>query len=112
MANLKNMYKKTSLRFSLFHQELIEDQETPCILDCDEIVSFLIEGTQFQIIKSKFAYWPRTRLSRLIRAKTKSEMLNLCDSVTFCEKSGKPKDYIFLRNAKSFNSILDMFKRT
>ena len=92
---------------SLVNQDVFEDKETCHLLNCDDLVCFIIGGTKFQILKSKFAYWPKTRLSMLIRAKNKINMLKLCDNVIFCEISGKPIKYIFLRSGKNFNSILD-----
>ena len=92
---------------SLVSQDVFEDEETLHLLNCDDLVCFIIGGTQFQILKSKFAYWPKTRLSMLIRAKTKDEILKFCDNVIFCDKSGKPKKYIFMRSGINFNSILD-----
>ena len=101
-----NEPKEKSSLHPFYNKELIEDEETPRILACDDLISFIIGGTQFQILKSKFAYWPKTRLSRLIRAKTKKETLRLCNNFV-CEQSGQTKKYIFLRNGNNFNSILD-----
>ena len=98
---------KNSTFLSLVSQDVFEDKESSHLLKCDDLVCFIVGGTQFQILKSKFAYWPKTRLSMLIRAKTKDEMLKFCDDVIFCDKSGQPKKYIFLRSGKNFNSILD-----
>ena len=66
---------------------LIEDEETDYILISEDIICILVGGTMFQIMKSKFAFWPKTRLSKLMRAKTKQEMLTLCDKVIFHDKS-------------------------
>ena len=106
MTNVSLKVKKGTLS-SLVSQDMFEDKETSRLLNCDDLVCFIIGGTQFQILKSKFAYWPKTRLSMLIRAQTKTDMLNFCDNVIFCDVSGKPKKYIFLRSGKNFNSILD-----
>ena len=92
---------------SLVSQDVFEDEETLHLLNCDDLVCFIIGGTQFQILKSKFAYWPKTRLSMLIRAKNKDEILKLCDNVIFCDNTEQPKKYIFLRSGINFNSILD-----
>ena len=88
-------------------KELFEDEETPLIVAFDDLLCFIVGGTQFQILKSKFAYWPKTRLSRLIRAKTEKEALRLCNKLVVCEETGQIKQYIFFRNDKNFNSILD-----
>ena len=106
MIDLRLKIKNRTLS-SLVSQDVFEDKETSHLLKCDDLVCFIMGGTQFQILKSKFAYWPKTRLSMLIRAKTKDEMLKFCDNVIFCDKSGQPKKYIFLRSGKNFNSILD-----
>ena len=100
---------KTSNVDPFGNKNLIEDNETPTILACDDLICFLLGGTQFQILKSKFAYWPHTRLPQLIRAKTREEILRLCDDFVLCKKTGQPKRYIFYRNGQNFNSILDKF---
>ena len=79
MSTIKHNVNEKSLLHSFHNKELFEDKETPSILTCDDIICFIIGGTQFQILKSKFAYWPTTRLSRLIRAKTKQEILSLVE---------------------------------
>ena len=106
MTDLGQKIKNRTLH-SLVSQDVFEDQETSHLLNCDDLVCFIIGGTQFQILKSKFAYWPKTRLSMLIRAKTKDEILKLCDNVIFCDNTGQPIKYIFLRSGINFNSILD-----
>ena len=105
----RNAVTQKALLHTFYNKELIEeDKETPRILACDALICFVVGGTQFQILKSKFAYWPKTRLSRLIRAKTKKEILSLCNDFVVCEKSGQMmKKYIFYRNGNNFNSILD-----
>ena len=106
MIDLRLKIKNRTLS-SLVSQDVFEDKETSHLLNCDDLVCFIIGGTHFQILKSKFAYWPKTRLSMLIRAKTKDEILKFCDNAIFCDISGQPKKYIFLRSGKNFNSILD-----
>ena len=106
MRDLGQKIKNRTLH-PLFSQDMFEDKETSRLLNSDDLVCFIMGGTQFQILKSKFAYWPKTRLSMLIRAKTKDEILKLCDNVIFCDNSGQPKTYIFLRSGINFNSILD-----
>ena len=61
--------------------DIVEDKHTSDILNCDDIICFVVGGTRFQIMKSKFAYWPQTRLSKLIRAKSEIERRKLCDKV-------------------------------
>ena len=83
-VNIRHNVRRNAITKSLVHTfyntELIEDEETSHILACDDLICFVIGGTEFQILKSKFAYYPRTRLSRLIRAKTKKEILMLCNN--------------------------------
>ena len=83
---------------------IVKDEETSMLLDCDDIICFVVGGTQFQIMKSKFAYWPQTRLSKLIRAKTESEKSKLCDKfVVSKERKMMMQTYIFFRNGNNFN---------
>ena len=89
---------------------LIEDEETDYILRSGDIICIIVGGTMFQIRKSKFAFWPKTRLSKLIRAKTKEEMVTLCDKVIFCDKTNVPTKFVFFRSGTNFNSILNKFK--
>ena len=106
MTNINLKIRDRNLS-SLVSQDVFEDKETCHLLNCDDLVCFIIGGTKFQILKSKFAYWPKTRLSMLIRANTKNEILKLCDNVIFCNNSGQPKKYIFLRSGINFDTILD-----
>ena len=106
MTDLGQKIKNRTLH-SVVSKDIFEDEETSHLLKCDDLVCFIIGGTQFQILKSKFAYWPKTRLSMLIRANTKNEILKLCDNVIFCDNSGQPKEYIFLRSGINFDTILD-----
>ena len=89
---------------------LFEDEQTDVILESDDIICIIVGGTKFQIMKSKFGFWPQTRLSKLMRAKTKQEMLTLCDEVIFHDQTNQPTKFIFLRNATNINSILDKCK--
>ena len=96
-----------------WNEKLVEDDETADILKCDDIVCLIIGGTQFQIMKSKFAYWPQTRLSKLIRAENEDEMLLYCDKVIFsCQSPQMPEKFVFLRSGTNFNSILDKCNNT
>ena len=91
---------------------LFEDQQTDVILESDDIICIIVGGTKFQIMKSKFGFWPQTRLSKLMRAKTKQEMLTLCDKVIFHDQTNEPTKFVFLRNATNINSILDKCKNS
>ena len=110
MSSLFTKRTDLSVFYTLFNKDIIEDDETPALSSSDDLISFIIGGTPFQTLKSNFAYWPKTRLSQLIRAKTKNEMLKFCDKIIFCEISMQPKKYIFLRNGRNFNSVLDKYK--
>ena len=110
MSSLFTKRTDLSVFYTLFNKDIIEDDETPGLSSSDDLICFIIGGTQFQTLKSNFAYWPKTRLSQLIRAKTKNEMLKFCDKIIFCETSMQPKKYIFLRNGRNFNSVLDKYK--
>ena len=107
MYALKDNIKDSSLLNSFYSNAVITDKDTQDIAACDDLLCFIVGGTQFQTLKSQFAFWPTTRLSRLIRAKKKKQILNLCDKVIFCENTGTVKKYIFLRNGSNFNAILD-----
>ena len=90
--------------------EVVTDSRTSEILEChDDILNFIVGGTKYQVLKSNFAYWPRTRLSRIVRAADcKKDILKLCDNFRICPKSGQPQ-YIFNRRWNNFNSLLDMY---
>ena len=91
-----------------FDKETMEDEETSALLASDDLISFIVGGSKFQTTKSKFAYWPKSRLSRLIRAKTKKEKLQLCDGYFVCEAETKTiETYLFFRSGKSFDAVLD-----
>ena len=90
--------------------EVVKDSHTTEILEChDDILNFIVGGTKYQVLKSNFAYWPRTRLSRIVRAADcKKDILKLCDNFRICPKTGQPQ-YIFNRRWNNFNSLLDMY---
>ena len=80
-----------------------------------DIIILNVGGTRFEALKSNFAYWPTTRLSRLIRATTKEDILSLCDG--FCASSVYPgsvdkDEYYFHRDWSNFNSILGLYRST
>ena len=108
-VNIRHNVRRNAITKSFYNTDLIEDKETPGILASDDIICFDVGGTAFQILKSKFAYWPKTRLSRLIRAKTKAEILMICNNFVVCKNSVQTKKYIFYRNGSNFNAILDTF---
>ena len=79
MSNKNESIGEMLLSNPYYHKDMMEDEETSILLASDNLVSFIVGGTKFQTAKSNFAFWPKTRLSRLIRAKTEEEKLRLCD---------------------------------
>ena len=67
---------------------------------------------RFHILKSSFAEFPTTRLSKLVRARRDEEILRLCDGYSDDGNNCKPgrREYFFNRNWASFNCILDMYR--
>ena len=107
----RHKYKDVTLTSCTIPEEinLIEDEETDYILRSGDIICIIVGGTMFQIRKSKFAFWPKTRVSKLIRAKTKEEMVTLCDS--------RVRDRLFLqrrwpRLRMVYVLLFHMFKRS
>ena len=96
------MYRKTSVRNKRMKPKNMSfrNQEEPIIFD--------LNGEKFQILKSNFYKWHHTRLSRLIRASSKKEMLGLCDD--FSLNAEGVKTYTFYRNPDHFNTILDLYR--
>ena len=95
---------------------VIIDQDAPKfdgfseeLKNTNEIIVFNLSGTKFEVLKSNFACWPTTRLSRLIRAKTKDEILSLCDGVVTLSP-GNRKEYYFNQEWTNFNSVLDLYR--
>ena len=89
--------------------ETIEDEFSEEIKQKNEIIVLNVGGTKFKVLKSNFAYWPKTRLSRLIRAKTEKEILSLCESYVI-PSPGCKEEYYFHRDWSNFNSILDIYR--
>ena len=71
-------------------------------------IIFEFEGERFKTFECNFHKWPKTRLSRLIKSKYKSEILSLCDGFEI-DKDGIKK-YTFYRNPQHFNVILDLYR--
>ena len=94
------------------HDVPLHDTYSAEIKRSSEIIVFNVGGTRFHVLKSNFAIWPSTRLSRLIRAKSEDEILKLCDGFDPHVESTKGRvEYFFNRNWKTFNSILDIYRR-
>ena len=84
----------------------MQDDFTAQISKSDEIITFIVGGNRYEVLKKNFAYWPTTRLSQLVRATTKSEILKYCDGFSEATFPKRP-EYYFLNNWSNFNSILD-----
>ena len=82
------------------------DFMTPEILKDTSKVDINVGGMKFRAMRSNFAYLPKTRLSRLMRMKSESEILDLCDGYT----SGPVPEFFFNRSWTTFNSILDFYR--
>ena len=99
-----------------FRQSIpVRDSFSDVIRKNDDIIVFNVGGTRFEVLQSNFAYWPTTRLSRLVRAKSEEEILSLCEGFVASSTSnnrGKmnKKEYYFHRNWNNFNSILDLYR--
>ena len=89
------------------HNIQIQDDQTHAINRCNEIIVLNVGGTKHEVLKSNFAYWPNTRLSQIVRAKSDDEILKYCDGFLVAT-ARKPQEYLFRRNWSNFNSILDM----
>ena len=84
----------------------IQDDFTDRISKCDEIIVLNVGGTRHEVLKKNFAYWPTTRLSKLVRATTRKDILKYCDGFSEAT-SHKRQEYYFQHNWSNFNSILD-----
>ena len=94
------------------HDVMLNDCFSEEIKQSKDIIVLNVGGTRFHVLKSNFSVWPSTRLSRLIRAKTEEEILNLCDGfIPSVENPGGRIEYFFNRNWTTFNSILDIYRR-
>ena len=74
----------------------------------ENMVIFIVGGDTFKTFPYHFNKWPESRLSRLIKAKTEGEILELCDE--YCVDSSGIKTYTFYRNPDHFNTILDVYR--
>ena len=94
------------------HDVMLHDSFSEEIKQSKDIVVLNVGGTRFHVLKSNFSVWPATRLSRLIRARSEDEILNLCDGfIPSLENSSNRCEYFFNRNWTTFNSILDIYRR-
>ena len=84
---------------------LIQDELTDQISKSEEIIAIYVGGTRYEVLKKNFAYWPTTRLSKMIRAKTNQDILKYCDG-TSNATSQRYQEFYFRKNWSNFNSIL------
>ena len=92
-----------------------EDSFSDDLKKANDIIILNVGGTRFEALKSNFAYWPTTRLSRLIRATTEEDILSLCDgfcAASVCPGSVEKDEYYFHRDWSNFNSILGLYRNT
>ena len=84
---------------------LIQDELTEQISTSDEIIAIYVGGTRYEVLKKNFAYWPTTRLSKMIRAKTNQDILKYCDGTSNATFQ-RYQEFYFRKNWGNFNSIL------
>ena len=84
----------------------IQDAFTERISKSDEVVVLNVGDTRYEVIKKNFAYWPTTRLSKLVRATTRQDILRYCDGFNE-DTARKCEEFYFKNNWSNFNSILD-----
>ena len=83
-----------------------KDSRSKELEESKEIIVLNVGGMSFRVMRSNFAILPRTRLSRIVRAYTEAQILELCDSYV----DGPIKEFYFNRNWTTFNSILDFYR--
>ena len=88
---------------------LLEDDVAKSIKKSKAIIKIHVGGTEFHVMRKNFAAMPTTRLSRLVRARTKEEILKLCDGYINLGPPHRP-EYIFHRNPSFFNAVLDVYR--
>ena len=84
---------------------LIQDELTDQISKSEEIIAIYVGGTRYEVLKKNFAYWPTTRLSKMIRAKTNQDILKYCDGTSNATFQ-RYQEFYFRKNWSNFNSIL------
>ena len=84
----------------------IQDAFTERISKSDDVMVLNVGGTRYEVMKKNFAYWPSTRLSKLVRATNSNDILKYCDGF-YENTSRKCIEFYFKSNWSNFNSILD-----
>ncbi len=88
------------------------DAMTDSLLLSADLLDINVGGTVFRVLRSTFAFFPKTRLSRLARARNEKQALWLCDAYRISEgnsEEGIPQ-YFFNRNWTNFNCVLDFYR--
>ena len=105
----RSTYEPLVLATDSKKKTVLEDDETEIIRKSRDIIVFNVGGTEFHILRKNFATLPTTRLSRLIRATKKKDILKLCDGYVNLGPPHRP-EYIFHRNPNFFNAVLDLYR--
>ena len=115
MTNLKNVEQNYKVykhrRNALPTGEwniLIQDELSEEISKSDEIVAIIVGGTRYEVLKKNFADWPSSRLSKMIRARNKQDILKYCDATSEAT-SQKYQEFYFWNDWSNFNSILGKY---
>ena len=105
----RSTYEPLLLAIDSKKRTVLEDDVTEIIKKSRDIIVFNVGGTEFHILRKNFATLPTTRLSRLIRATKKKDILKLCDGYINLGPPHRP-EYIFHRNPSFFNAVLDLYR--
>ena len=111
----KSFHKMSDAAGTLYQGVPLQDSYSELLQKAEDIIIFNVGGTKYEVLKSNFANWPTTRLSRLVRANTEEEILSLCEGfrTSFSSHRNITQDeYYFHRNWNNFNSILDLYRHT
>ena len=105
----RSSYEPLVLATDQKKKTVLEDDITEMIKKSRDIIVFNVRGTEFHILRKNFATLPTTRLSRLIRATNRKDILKLCDGYQKLGPAHRP-EYIFHRNPNFFNAVLDLYR--
>lgn len=82
------------------------DTQDPSDDDPEKIFCFNVGGKRYYCMRRNFDRFPDTKLGELVRCRSSSERLKLCDR--FIE--GEIPEFFFDRSWKGFNDILDVYR--
>jgi len=74
--------------------------------DPDKIFCFNVGGKRYYCMRRNFDRFPDTKLGELVRCRSRSEKLKLCDRFI----DGEIPEFFFDRSWKGFNDILDVYR--